>query len=209
MMGLFLPFSRTAHAWEAHADTLRRRLPTSFGALRFDPAELAPLVGLYVMPCGFPGLSAEETEHMLGLGSSQWSGGVFTQTLPDGRRLCMLNPSHSDRRNRMTLMEEICHCHLGHQPTKLIASGDRRIRDFQKAVEAEAYGSGAATLLPWRLLFPLIGEGLSHEELAEAFYVTPELVRYRVKVTGAFVLHRSRMMKRNVAAAPAEAQMSA
>jgi hypothetical protein len=92
-------------------------------------------------------------------------------------------------------MEEISHCHLGHTPTQLIKKGDDRFRDFNKQMEEEAYGVGAAVLLPWSLFFPLLNDGYTSDELAREFDVTPDLVMYRIKICGASSLHASRQRK--------------
>lgn len=198
-MSTFLPFSQRSRPWEVHAEGLRRLLPNTFNDMQFDPIPLAPMVGLHVVQCAFKGLSEDELTYMRDIGANQWSGGVFTQLLPNGQKLCMLNPAHSPRRNKITLLEEICHCHFDHQPTKLTASGDQRVRDFQKAIEEEAYGVGAAVLLPWRFFFPRLNNGATVYELSEDFGVTQELVSYRIKITGATPLHRARQRTRSQA----------
>jgi hypothetical protein len=62
-------------------------------------------------------------------------------------------------------------------------------------MEEEAYGVGAAVLLPWSLLFPLLNMGQTIEELAEEFAVTTDLVMYRIKICGASSLYASRQRK--------------
>jgi hypothetical protein len=190
----FLPWSERSKRWEPHAVELRGLVPCKRG-VPFDPWKLAPHVGLYVINCNFPGLTPEEKAHMLGKASSDWSGGVFVKPLPDGRRICMINPCHSPRRNRITLMEEISHCHLGHTPTQLTKKGDDRFRDFNKLMEEEAYGVGAAVLLPWSLFFPVLNAGYTIDDLTEEFDVTPDLIMYRIKICGAYSLYASRQRK--------------
>ncbi len=194
-MSDFLPWSERSKKWEPIAAKLRGLVPCKRG-VPFDPWMLAPRVGLCVIDCDFPGLSPEEKAHMLGGASSDWSGGVFAKPLPDGRRICMINPCHSHRRNKITLMEEISHCHLRHTPTLLTKKGDTRFRDFNKHMEEEAYGVGAAVLLPWSLLFPLLNAGYTIDELAEEFDVTTNLVVYRIKICGASSLYAARQRKR-------------
>ena len=86
-------------------------------------------------------------EHLLGSASEKWSGGACT--LPNGMKLVILNPTHGRSRTNATLMEEICHVFLGHQPNRLsIVTKDERgkvmNRDYRKADEEEAYAVGAA-----------------------------------------------------------------
>lgn len=189
----FVPFSEKSKGWEPLALQLRRKVPwPARDEVAFDPWKLAPLVGLTVLECSFQGLDANERSYLSNHASGDWSGGVFAQSLPDGSRVCMLNPTHPRRRNKITLMEEISHCFLGHTPTKLVANGNGRVRDFEKAQEEEAYGIGAAVLLPWNLFFGQINVGSPVDEIAEEFDVSQELVRYRIKICGATYLYKSR-----------------
>jgi hypothetical protein len=194
-MSDFLPWSERSKKWEPHAVKLRELVPCKRG-VPFDPWKLAPHVGLCVIECDFPGLTEEEKAHMSGNASSHWSGGVFAKRLPDGRRICIINPYHDPRRNKVTLMEEISHCHLQHTPTQLTKKGDVRFRDFNRQMEEEAYGVGAAVLLPWSLFFPLLNAGYPVHELADEFAVTTELVMYRIKICGASSLYAARQRKR-------------
>lgn len=189
----FLPFSESSKIWEPLAQDLRARVCRKRAdSVAFDPWELAPLVGLRVVDCDFQGLSEEESEYLSGTASGDWSGGVYPVPLPDGSRLCMLNPGHPYRRNKITLMEEICHCHLNHSPTALITKNGGKYRDFNKTQEMDAYGVGAAVLLPWSLFFSRLNTGVSVDDISEEFDVTPQLVNYRIKICGATALYRKR-----------------
>jgi hypothetical protein len=190
---MFLPFSERAKAWEPHAQKLRSMVRSANHVLRFEPLDLAPKVGLTVHPCTFAGLDSDEIAHLQNSGHLSWSGGVLPEPLPDGTKLCILNPLQSQRRIRITLMEEICHCYFRHEPTALVINAEGLlVRDFNKRQEEEAFGVGAAVLLPWSLLFHKLNNGTELEELTEAFDVTLQLLEYRIKVTGATALYRSR-----------------
>jgi hypothetical protein len=130
---------------------------------------------------------------LLGVGGKKWSGGVLPIALPDGTRICILNPTHPVGRQKSTLMEEISHVFLRHVPTKLVF--DRvglQVRDFIKAQEEDAFGIGAAALLPWSTFFHRINEGRTRAEIASEYEVTDELVRYRIQISGAFRLYQAR-----------------
>jgi hypothetical protein len=194
---VFLPFSQRSRAWEPLARQLRKKVPESPGGpAAFDPWQLAPLVGLQVVHCSFQGLTEEERGYLSESANDHWSGGVYPATLPDGSRLCMLNPAHPHRRNKITLMEEIAHCFLEHSPTSLVTAGGSRHRDFNRDQESEAYGVGAATLLPWNLFFHRLDSGCSINEISEEFDVTPDLVSYRIKICGATALFQNRTRKK-------------
>jgi len=126
-------------------------------------------------------------------GAKSWSGGMHGRLLPDGSRICILNSGHNKLRLKTTLMEEIAHIHLGHSPSGLLRSGDgHRIRSYDKQQEHDAYGVGAAALLPWAALFPSINGGESIDDLAVRYELSQELVRYRIQITGAHTLYKSR-----------------
>jgi hypothetical protein len=85
---------------------------------------------------------------LLGEAADKWSGGACT--LPNGMKLVILNPNHGRARTNATLMEEICHVFLGHQPNRLsVVTKDERgkvmNRDYRKADEEAAYGVGRSS----------------------------------------------------------------
>src|SRR5882724_11866811 len=148
---MFLPFSAASKVWEPIAQELRS-LARLRGSERLCPFALAPKVGLVVVD-GHEAISKlcqKERSHLQGAGSREWSGGVYPKPLPDGTFLCIVNPFHSERRNKITLMEEIVHIFRRHKPTQVLCNGNGvSVRDYNQAAEREAYGIGAAALLPW------------------------------------------------------------
>jgi hypothetical protein len=191
---VFLPFSDRAKKWEPEGLALRHLAHARLTEI-LDPFQLAPLVGLRVVEAEFAlrGLKATDARYLLEHAGNQWSGGVLPKPLADGSFVCILNPGHSQRRNRITLMEEIAHKYLNHVPTDLTLAGDgMRIRGYDKSQEIEAYGVGAAALLPWSTFFPRVNDGAPIEDLADAYDVTPDLTKYRIKITGAYRLYLSR-----------------
>jgi hypothetical protein len=160
-----------------------------------DPAVLAERVGLCLVDATavLEGFSPADRNHLLVTASDSWSGGVYPNPLPNGKLICILNPNHHRRRNRITLMEEVVHIHRRHKPSGLrdVMPG-LRVREYHKDLETEAYGVGAAALLPWEQLYHKLNAGTPIEELAEAFDVTEALVQYRINVTGATNLYRER-----------------
>ncbi|HJU94300.1 MAG TPA: ImmA/IrrE family metallo-endopeptidase [Pyrinomonadaceae bacterium] len=162
-----------------------------FARVRIDqpinPFELARFANLLVVRFDeVAGLSENARAHLLGPASENWSGGACT--LPNGMKLVILNPTHGRSRTNATLMEEICHVFLGHQPNRLsVVTKDERgkvmNRDYRKTDEEEAYGVGAAALVPYASLKRLLLQGKTSTEIASHFRVSPELVEYRMKVT--------------------------
>jgi hypothetical protein len=190
----FLPFSARARAWEPIAATLRRLAGVQDGEL-LVPEELAAKVGLCLIDADFAleDFSEADKQHVLVTARDCWSGGVLPVPLPDGRCICILNPYHPRKRNRITLMEEIVHKYRSHVPTGLheVMPG-LRTRTYNTAQESEAYGVGAAALLPWTTFYHMLDAGTPVAEIAEAYDVSEQLVEYRIKITGASRLYRNR-----------------
>jgi len=152
-----------------------------------NPFELAQFANLMVVEFEqLNGLSERAREHLLGPASESWSGGACS--LPDGMKLVILNPNHGAARTKATLMEEICHVFLAHQPNRLsIVTKDERgkvmNRDYRRTDEEEAYGVGAAALVPYAALKRLLLQGKTARDIGVHFRVSRELVEYRMKVT--------------------------
>ena len=152
-----------------------------------NPFDLARFANLVVLRFDqIKGLSESAREHLLGPAVEKWSGGACS--LPNGMKLVILNPTHGRARTNATLMEEVCHVFLGHQPNRLsVVTKDERgkvmARDYRKTDEEEAYGVGAAALLPYRSLKRFLLKGKISGEIAVHFRVSRELVEYRMKVT--------------------------
>ncbi len=176
-----------------HHETRARGLRHFAGLTRddqpLDPFELARYANLLVAPFeAVEGLTAETREHLLGPGSEMWSGGAASIALPNGQKLIILNPKHSTLRQRATLMEEISHVFLGHKPSRLAieqkgADGQTRARDYNAAIEEEAYSTGAAALVPYVGLKGYVEQGKTSAEIAKHYGVSRPLVEYRIKVS--------------------------
>jgi len=157
---------------------------------RLDPFKLAQYANLFVASFDQiePLLTEETKTHLIGEGKDAWSGGAASQTLPDGRKLIILNPTHGKNRQNATLMEEICHVFLGHKPSRLAIrnrdkNGDLIARDYNEAIEEEAYSTGAAALVPFTALKRMVHNGKTVNEVARHFDVSRALVEYRIKVS--------------------------
>lgn len=192
------PFSARAKKWEPHGQALRRLLNLS-PREPLDPYELAPAVGLRLVDvnsiCEL--LSSDVAKRILVQDKDAWSGGVFAKPLPDGTRICILNSTHGSRRCKITLMEEVAHVHLKHVPTGLVRSADGlRMRDYNKEQEEEAFGVGAAALMPWETFFRAINAGRTIKQLAEMYELSEQLITYRINISGAHKLYSARQRGR-------------
>jgi IrrE N-terminal-like domain len=152
-----------------------------------NPFDLARFANLIVLSFDqVTGLSESVRDHLLGPAAEKWSGGACS--LPNGMKLVILNPKHGRARTNATLMEEICHVFLGHEPNRLsIVTKDSRgkvmARDYRKVDEEEAYGVGAAGLVPYAALKRFILQRKTAAEISSHFRVSRDLVDYRLKVT--------------------------
>src|SRR5215216_1954998 len=174
---------------------LRARGLREFAGLRrddqpLDPFKLAKYANLLVATYDQiePFLTDETKDHLLGSGKDMWSGGAASRSLPDGRRLIILNPTHGKNRHNATLMEEVCHVFLGHKPSRLAVKtkdkqGNIIARDYNQDIEEEAYGTGAAALVPFTALKKFVEEGKTSREIARHFKVSRALVEYRIKIS--------------------------
>jgi hypothetical protein len=155
-----------------------------------DPYDLARRLPIRVIKLdSIPGLSAAALQYALGRGKDDWSAGTID--LPRGHYLIILNPTHSRLRRKSTLMEEICHVVLGHNPSCL-GNGDNSIwfRSYDRNAEAEAYRVGAATLIPYDGLRELLRQRLDMNQIGRHYDVTTNLVEYRLKVNGLWKMHQ-------------------
>ncbi len=185
---------------------MRARGLREFAGLRrdnqpLDPFELAIYANLLVIPFEeIEALSPETIEHLLGGGKEAWSGGAASHTLPDGRKLIILNPTHGKNRQNATLMEEISHVFLGHKPSRLAIENRNKegkiiARDYNHAIEEEAYSTGAAALVPYTALRRMVEKGKTAREIARHFYVSLALVEYRIKVSRLWDTYKERVFQ--------------
>ncbi len=182
--------------WEPKARQLRALLRLGAEDI-LDPFQLAPEVGLTLMDVSDVPVGDELRRYLLDGAASHWSAGVHPTPLPDGTYLCILNPTHDIRRKRITLMEEISHVFLRHKPTAVRnIGGGLSSRDYDSSEEQEAYGVGAAAIMPWASFFHDLDNAMSVEEIALKYGVSNPLVVYRISITGATNLHRSRQKAR-------------
>jgi IrrE N-terminal-like domain len=179
-----------------------------FAGLRRDaplnPFDLARFANLLIVDIErIKGLSSQNRALLLGSASEEWSGGACSKPLPDGRRIVVLNPNHGPARTNATLMEEICHVFLGHEPNRLAVisdgeGGQTLARDYRKLDEEAAYAIGAAALVPFSALRRAVLEGKSAADLARHFRVSRDLVEYRLKVTRLWLTYKSAQLEESV-----------
>lgn len=195
-----LPPTQKGRKYEMQAQGIRLFAGLKDDLQRLDPFELARYAQLKVVD--FESLKSsmppELIAHLLGEAKDMWSGGAFPLKLPDGKTLVILNPEHGKMRQRATLMEEVSHVFLGHQPSRLdVETKDKQgnvlARDYRQEIEDEAYGTGAAALVPYRGVKAMIGQGRSISEIAKHYFVSRPLVEYRIKVSRLWELYQKNL----------------
>ena len=184
-----LPPTQKGRHYELRARGLREFAGLKRDDQRLDPFKLAQYANLLVVSFDeIKELTEQTTNHLLGEGKDKWSGGAASLKLPNGQKLIVLNPTHAKTRHKATLMEEISHVFLGHKPSRLQIENrnkDGKIiaRDYNAAIEEEAYSTGAAALVPYTALKRFVEQGKTSREIARHFDVSRALVEYRIKVS--------------------------
>lgn len=185
-----VPPTQKGRHHEVRALGLREFAGLRYDHQRLDPFSLARFANLFVASFDEiePLLSEETRQHLTGDGKELWSGGAASHTLPGGEKLIILNPTHGRNRQNATLMEEICHVFLGHQPSRLAVEtrnhkGEIIARDYNHTIEEEAYATGAAALVPYTAVKRMVAEGLTSQQIARHFQVSRALAEYRIKVS--------------------------
>src|SRR5260370_23208429 len=116
----------------------------------------------------------------------KWDGFAFV--FPGEQHLMvLLNPFRSAKRQSATLMEEIAHHLLRHEPSRLRTDPQTGLvrRDFNAAQEAEAYDFGSVLLLPKELIQRHVKIDQGHpEDLADRCTCTADLVEFRITRCG-------------------------
>jgi len=184
-----LPPTQKGRRFEVRGQALREFAGLRSDDERLDPFALAKYANLFVAPFeAIESLSEKNREHLLGSGKDMWSGGAASVKLPSGEKLIILNPTHGRNRHAATLMEEVSHVFLGHKPSRLAIekkdhTGKTIARDYNKDIEEEAYGTGAAALIPYSSLKRMVSEGKTAQQIARHFGVSRALVEFRIKIS--------------------------
>ena len=196
-----LPPTKKGRHYELRGQGLRQFAGLSDDKQRLDPFELAKYAGLLVPTFEeIDGLTEESRHQLLTVAKDKWSGGAASLKLPNGKKLIILNPTHAKTRHKATLMEEISHVFLGHTPSRLAIkerdkSGRVVARDYDAAIEEEAYATGAAALVPYGGLKMLVLEGKTSAEIARHYNVSKPLVEYRIKVSRLWDTYKERVFQ--------------
>ena len=114
-----------------------------------------------------------------------WSGMAIPM---NDMTLVLYNDAHPETRTRSTLMEEFFHLRLGHKPSVIRVHSENG-RTYDRKIEDQAFGSGAAALVPYKSLRTLLARNENVPSIASRFRVSEALVRFRMKVTKLYKRH--------------------
>lgn len=183
------------------ADRFKRRLSSALRedlAIRFretvkadldaplNPFKLQVKGACVEMIDAIPAIAPKTLDVLLKSHASYWSAATIPINDAESEWLIVLNSAHTKERQRATLMEEFCHILLGHSLTTLSHVEGQTFRDYDKSQEQDAFGLGAAILVPQPALLKRVKRSQSAEAIAKHFKVSKELVEFRIKVTGAW-----------------------
>jgi uncharacterized protein DUF955 len=134
-------------------------------------------------PHQITGIPDGDIKHLLGPARDEWSG--FTLRI-ESRHLVVLNSAQSPRRQNSVLMHELAHIILGHELAfaMFADSGDFTPSTYDQNQEEEAAWLGGTLLLPRPALLWMRRQYLSDDEAATHFGVSPDLLRWRIRMTG-------------------------
>lgn len=158
----------------------------------FDLPPIAPLIAAHVAdklrvtvwsPDDIANFDPAQLRHLTGDGADEWSG--FTLTLR-GQSLVMINSAQSERRRNSVLMHELAHIMLGHRLADAVVSDGGHLipSTYNQDQEDEAAWFGATLLLPRPALLWMRRRGMSDDQGASHFKVSPDLLKWRVRMTG-------------------------
>lgn len=162
-----------------------------------NPRAFAAKIGIRVIdPCKVANLPPAQRAIIEALDARQWSGGAVVTG--DGTHVIVLHPRQTGERANATIMEEIAHILLEHEPSAIYTEGGFTLRTYDKECEEEAYWTGAAALLPAVVVSKAIWRNVPAEDLAVEFDVSVELVEFRIKILNLwseYVMHVDPMRK--------------
>lgn len=189
MPQLFLPFAIRGKDIELRA--IEIKATHDFGPYEaVSPVELADRMGVgLVDPVFFDTLDIGLRKALLEDHRESWSAGSITV---NDTLFVLTNPTNSDARTSVTILEELAHEALGHPKSQLIKRDGLVVRTCQHDVEDEAYSVASALLMPYRDLFNHLNAGRPLGDLAVPAPVSDECRAFRVKRAGLWRLYSAR-----------------
>ncbi len=127
-------------------------------------------------------IPAESKTYLLTQGSKEWSAATVSSSK---KTVILINESHTEERKNNSLMHELSHIILKHEPSKFtnLLEAGISFRTYDEKLEKEADWLAATLLLPKDVL-ETIGAIVSKADIERKHTVSPELLRFRLNLTG-------------------------
>lgn len=170
------------HGFKAKAKRRSLEVRVAAGFADDDPLDcdrLAHHLGITIVRMS----ELEPNQHTYHLSEVE-PGALSAATVRRGNKTGIwLNDSHSDARQSSNLAHEIAHVLLGHEDAPPL--NESGCREYHAGVEAEADYMGSVLLVTDAAALTVVRGGMSIEDAAFEFGVSPQLMRWRVNDSGA------------------------
>ena len=145
-------------------------------------------------PSEIPEMSKSSLDMLFGDGAEEWSA---VRISSGGHSVVVFNPLQSAGKRRSAITHELAHILLLHTPSTWMFAPDATwtLQAYGLREEVEADWLTGCLLLPTPLA-DRMAEMYQPEIMSALNGVTPELLRYRLRITGA--LQRSQMTRKRV-----------
>ena len=163
---------------------------------KFDPKLLANHLGIQVWsPEDVPNFPFISLKQLTVADKDSWSA----VTIRDRKKtLIIVNSAHAQTRQRSSLSHEIAHLILDHTPDRIVISpkGHLLLSSFEGDQEEEADWLSATLLVPRAGLLRMYQITNDPPELAHHFEVSPDLLNWRLRITGVLTQSRRASIRR-------------
>lgn len=171
-------------AWcERSAIAIRAELAID-AHLPLNARQLAEHLGVsLITPGQLPGLPADILTQLTNVDPQGWSAVSFTI---GNSATVIYNGRNSKGRQSSDIMHELSHVILNHEPSQIILSvdGELAMRTYDSKQEDEANWLGWTLLLPRPALTHCVRMRMTIGQIAEAYEVSEQLVKFRRGMTG-------------------------
>lgn len=168
---------------ERISESLRQELGLSV-KVPLEARQLAHHMRVPILtPADIHGMLQEDLDQLFGSGSSTWHG--ITIVAPNVT-FVIHNSSHSVVRQESDIMHELAHLICAHKPSSIIRLDgyDFPIRTCSPELEDEANWICGCLKLPRDGLIKAVRSGMTHQEIADRYLASTDLVSYRIRITG-------------------------
>lgn len=177
-------FRRGFKSWcENTSVGLRKELGLG-GSEPLDPFRLAAHLNISVCKASdFAELSERSRKCLFVQDKSSWSAATISWA---GSHLIVLNQTHSPARTNSNLTHELSHLIIGHSPSRVDVSEDEVLilHTYDKSQEEQADWLSGCLLLPREALLSILRKKLDNDEATKMFKVSPQMLQYRMNITG-------------------------